>query len=84
MRGGYQIIDCLGIDFTVGSASLVTGAYEAIEGTRKLIRLNNVTIGGVEYHDTICDFKVSDTSFVGTAHGYTVTVDQNDNITFTE
>lgn len=83
MRGGYQIIDCAGVYFTAGTATKVSGAYALIEGTRKPIRLNNVVVGGTEYHDAFCEFTVSESNFTGTTYGYTVTVTQDDAVTFT-
>lgn len=50
MKGGYQILDLKNTDFTLETASVVSGAYKAVtNGNRKPILIEGLVIGGVKY-----------------------------------
>lgn len=86
-KGGYQILDLSGNNFTVGASQYVRGAYDKIEGTRKVILVSGLEVEGVEYRDAFVDFTVSAGNFVGTMYGKKITVgssvDGNDPVTIT-
>lgn len=86
-KGGYQILDLSGISFTVGITKYVKGAYEKIEGTRKVILISGLEVDGTEYRDCFVDFYVDNANFVGSIYGKTITIgnsgDGNDPITIT-
>lgn len=87
-KGGYQILDLSGYSFTTGASVYVKGAYEKIEGTRKVILVSGLELDGTEHRDAFVDFTVSAGNFVGTIHGKTITVgnsgDGLDPITITD
>lgn len=80
--GGYQILDLKNTAFVKNTAQVLEGAYEKIEGTRKAILLTNVNVDGTEYHDTF--IEGSGTPFTATVYGYTLTIADDDNVTFTK
>lgn len=86
-KGGYQIIDLSGNSFTTGVSGYVQGAYEKIEGTRKVILVSGLEVDGIEYRDSFVDFSVNDSNFVGVMYGKKITIgnsiDGNDPITIT-
>lgn len=73
-KGGYQILDLSGHSFTTGASGYIEGAYEKIEGTRKVILVSGLEVDGVEYRDAFVDFSVSADNYVGTMYGKTITV----------
>ena len=87
-KGGYQILDLSNYDFTLGQSQYVNGAYEKIEGTRKVILVSGLTVNGTEYRDAFVDFNVESGNFVGSMYDVTINVgsslDGNDPITITE
>lgn len=87
-KGGYQILDLSGHSFTTGVTGYVKGAYEKIEGTRKVILVSGLEVDGTEYRDAFVDFSVSTSNFVGTMYGKIITIgssaDGLDPITITE
>lgn len=87
-KGGYQILDLSNYDFTLDNTQYVNGAYEKIEGTRKVILVSGLTVNGTEYRDAFVDFNVESGNFVGSMYDVTInvgsSVDGNDPITITE
>lgn len=81
--GGYQIID-LGNKSLTTTAVTIDGIYELIEGTRKTILLTGVNIGAVEKHDLFAEVNVSSDDFVIHAYGGTITITDDDEVTYTE
>lgn len=86
-KGGYQILDLSGVDFTTGTTAYVRGAYEKIEGTRKVILVSGLTVDGTEYRDAFVDFAIDSDNYVGSMYGKIITVgttgDGDDPITIT-
>lgn len=86
-KGGYQILDLSGHSFTTGASGYVKGAYEKIEGTRKVILVSGLEVDGTEYRDAFVDFSVNESNYVGTMYGKTITIgnsgDGNDPVTIT-
>ena len=80
-KGGYQIVDFGGKNFTLGEIRIVRGTYDKINGTRKPIYVSGIVIAGVEYHDTYVDFTVNQTNFEGTIYGKKIVVQNNDTVT---
>lgn len=73
-KGGYQILDLSGHSFTTGTSGYVKGAYEKIEGTRKVILVSGLEVDGVEYRDAFVDFSVISSNFVGTMYDKIITI----------
>lgn len=73
-KGGYQILDLSSNSFTTGASAYVKGAYEKIEGTRKVILVSGLEVDGVEYRDAFVDFTVDSGNYVGTMYGKKITV----------
>lgn len=86
-KGGYQILDLSGYNFVTDVSQNVEGAYEKIEGTRKVILVSGLTCDGVEYRDAFVDFNVESGNFVGSMYDKSINVgssiDGNDPITIT-
>lgn len=84
-KGGYQIIDFKGTNFTVGTAVKIAGVHEAIEGNyHKSLLLENFSIEGVEQTAAWVSAAVADASYTlaGTGlSGRTITVTNTDEIT---
>ena len=84
-RGGYQIIDLKNTAFTKGTAATVNGVYEAIEGNyHKPLLFSDFSLDGTEYNGTFADVSTDGTSYSVTLHGHTVTITDDDAITFAE
>ena len=86
-KGGYQILDLSGYNFLMSQAQNVPGAFEKIEGTRKVILVSGLTFDGVEYRDAFVNFISEAGNFEGTMYDVKITVgssvDGNDPITIT-
>ena len=80
-KGGYQIVDLGGKNFTLGTGIVVNGTYDKIKGTRKPIYVSGIVIAGTEYHDTYVDFTVNQTNFEGTIYGKKIVVKNDDTVT---
>lgn len=66
MKGGYQILDLKGNDFTInGDAITIKGLYEAIEGSYgKPLLIENYSIGGVEKNGRWLNLGVDNGDYV--------------------
>ena len=73
-KGGYQILDLSGHSFTTGATGYVDGAYEKIEGTRKVILVSGLEVDGTEYRDAFVDFTVDSGNYVGEMYGKKITI----------
>lgn len=88
-KGGYQIVDLGGTDFTSGSASTVVGAHAALIGAgTKPTAIANYSIGGTVYPHAFVPFSVDeDGTYTGKfAYGdgtVAVTVTNADVVTIT-
>lgn len=69
-KGGYQILDLKGQT----SGSTIDGIYELLEGNTKPVLVSGLVVGGVEYRDAFVEFTVSESNFVGTVYGKTITI----------
>ena len=85
MRGGYQIIDLKGKNFTSGdSGHEIPGIYDLIKGTHKPIMISKFVVAGVEQHDFFAQvrdeggvYKIS----TPIANAKTINIASNDNVT---
>lgn len=86
-KGGYQILDLSGHNYTRGVSFFVKGAHETIEGTRKVILVSGLEVEGTEYRDAFVNFTIESGNFVGSMYDVTInvgdSVDGNDPITIT-
>ena len=86
-KGGYQILDLSGYNFNRNQSQIVKGAYEKIEGTRKVILVSGLVCDGIEYRDAFVNFTVESGNFVGSMYDVTINIgtdgDGNDPITIT-
>lgn len=73
-KGGYQILDLSGNSFTRETTVYVKGAYEKIEGTRKVILVSGLEVDGVEYRDAFVNFTNESGNFVGSIYDVTINV----------
>ena len=86
-KGGYQILDLSGHNYTRGASHFVRGAHETIEGTRKVILVSGLEVEGTEYRDAFVNFTNESGNFVGSMYDVIInvgdSVDGNDPITIT-
>ena len=79
--GGYQILDLKDTNFVTGTGQKIEGAYDLLEGTRKVTLLTNIVIDETEYKDTFVELT-GGASFTGTVYGKTLTITSADLVTF--
>lgn len=87
-KGGYQIIDLKGKQFTLDEGIVFKGIYDTIEGTTKPKLFSGINIGGTKYADTFCEltrYQLKDGgSYVGTIYGKTISIEYTDFVTIAE
>ena len=80
-KGGYQIADLKGLNFSLLSPTPVDGFKEIIKNAKnKRIVISGLNIAGTEYDDTEVEFNIVGKAYVGALYGLTITVTQNDNL----
>ena len=84
MKGGYQIIDLCRHDYTLSEPETCVGLYEDIEAAQKAILLEGLTIGGVNYRPAYVTADLSNTDFVISVYGHTITIADDDTVTITK
>lgn len=83
-KGGYHIVDMKDANFTVDTATTISGIYESIEGSyRKANLLSGVTIADVEYADTFITPHLSGSTYEFTAYNHKFTITDDDSVTVT-
>ena len=91
-KGGYQIIDLENRNLLSGQPTKYDGIYDIIESTKSAILLTNITVDGVEMHDSfvtcsthgdaiVLSFTVVDDG--GGVEYHIFLVDNDNNITYT-
>lgn len=85
-KGGYQILDFNGANFTVGNAVKVDGIWEKVEGNyHKVLLVENLSFRNVEQTAFWVTATSGDNNYTLLGYeGYTITVTNEDEITFTE
>lgn len=85
-KGGYQILDFGGTNFTVGNAVKVAGIWEKVEGNyHKVLLVENLSFRGVEQTAFWVTATSGDNNYTLLGfEGYSITVSNDDEITFTE
>lgn len=81
--GGYQCIDLLGAELTVGGDGVsVAGVFATIEATQKPIRLCNFSVGNLVQHAVSVSTEMGTNEFVlYTGGSYKLTVSESDIVT---
>lgn len=83
-KGGYQIADLKGINFSLNSPTPVEGFKDMIKNAKnKRIVVSGLNIAGTEYDDTEVEFRVSGSAYVGTLYGLNMNVTQDSMVIFT-
>lgn len=83
IKGGYKIIDLQDVSIST-EAVTIDGIYEAIENSySKPLLLSGIVLDNVEKNDTYVTVTVSDTNYVITVYGYTITITNTDSVTAT-
>lgn len=86
-KGGYKIIDFKGENFVSGTGKTVSGLFDRIAENDKRVVMSGVSLGGTALKDFDVNFAL--VSSVYTAKVFiggslvTITVDGDDEITFT-
>lgn len=81
IKGGYHILNLADNNITTEAAATISGIYNSIEGSyRKVVLLSGVTIDGVEKRDCFVCPELSGDNYTFTAHGYTFTVTNADEV----
>ena len=85
IKGGYQILDLSGRNFTVGQSQIFPGVYEMLESTRKVILVSGLEVNGLEYRDAFVDFRAEGGAYIGYMYDVRINIgnsgDGNDPIT---
>lgn len=82
LKGGYKIIDFKDINLVTGTASTITGVYDAIKSNyRKAILISGIVIDGVEKADAFVELTVNTSNYVGSLYGKTLTITNADKVT---
>lgn len=85
VKGGYKIIDLKDKNLVTASQATIAGIYDRIENAyRKPLLLSGIHVNGVEYGDCYICPTLSGSDFKFTAWGFTFTVNNNDQVSFTE
>ena len=80
-KGGYQIIDLKGTNFSSDSHT-IPGIYESIEGNyHKPLLLSGIVLAGVEYADVFVTVEKPASNYEITAYGHKFTVTSEDSVT---
>ena len=83
VKGGYKIINLKGVELDSGVAKTVKGVYESLENNYgKATMLSGLNIDGKVYGDMYVNFVVADTDYVATTYLGTVTISDDDTVTF--
>ncbi len=83
-KGGYQIADLTGFNFSLNSPTTVKGFKDIIKNANnKRIIVSGLVIAGTEYDDAEVEFNVVGTAYVGTLYGLKMTVTQRDDLIIT-
>lgn len=87
-KGGYQILDFKNTNFTLGTGTVVSGAFKTILETKKPILVSGIVIAGTAYNDTYVEFtfmKVnSNIYFAGKIYNKLIRIALNDTVTISE
>lgn len=81
MKGGYQIISFVGLDFTLGKAETKTGVYNEIESTLKALLIEDFSIGGIEQRAAFVQAIPATNKFTIPYLNYEITITSSDTIT---
>ena len=83
MTSGYKIIDLKGKAIDTSTGTTIAGTYAQIEGAVKPILLTGLVIGTSEIKPCFVSFTLSSTDYVCRIGAGTLTVDDDDKITYT-
>ena len=82
--GGYQLINFADVNLVSGTGKVIKGIYETIKGNyRKPTVIHKLTIDNIEQTDVYAQFVVSGSDYKATISQGTITVTNNDTVTFT-
>lgn len=82
LKGGYRIIDFKDINLVTGTASTITGVYDAIKSNhRKAILISGIVIDGVKMADSFVELSVVSADYTGKLYGKTLTITKADKVT---
>lgn len=83
-KGGYKIIDLHDTQFTVGTAMMIAGIHDAIEGSyRKPLLISGLTVAGVEYADAYVTATTNESAFMIDVYGFTIKIESTNAVTVT-
>lgn len=81
VKGGYQIINFSGVEFTKNTPMQLSNIYDKIEGTDKAILLSGLNVNGIDYRDVMCTPIVIGNSYVIKAFGFRIYISDIDIVT---
>lgn len=82
MKGGYQIVDLKGTNFTLSTAVTIAGVHSTIVNAHfKALLVENYEIGGNKQFATIPFVSLSGTTYTLDVGDYTITVTSTDSVT---
>ena len=85
MKGGYKLISLKGTAFTLGTAAVVKGIFNAIANSYyKHLILCDIVVGSTHLNDCELIVQKSSGDFVGEVYGYSITIEDDDKVTIAE
>lgn len=78
VKGGYQIINFSGVEFTKDTPMQLSNIYDKIEGTDKAILLSGLNVNGIDYRDVMCTPIVIGNSYVIKVFGFRIYISDID------
>lgn len=86
-KGGYKIIDLKGENFVSGTGKTVSGLFDRIAETDKRVVISGASLGGNALKDFDVNFALVSSVYTALVNlggdDVTITVDGDDEITFT-
>lgn len=83
LNGGYQIIDCKGIEVETGGSELIPGIYSTIESTNKRTVLSGLVLDEEELDDIAILFEVVGDELIGAVNNIRFIVSSDDTLAVT-
>lgn len=84
IKGGYKIINFKNVNIETGNSAIITGVYDAIETSySKALMLSGLMIDSVEQGDFFANYNLNDTAFEFNYNGGTLSINQNDEVSYT-
>lgn len=83
IKGGYKIINFKNINIKTGNSTTIKGIYELIEANyKKALMISGLMIDDIVQSDFFANYKVNNSNFEIAYNGGTLTVEQDDTVSY--